>query len=250
MSISSSVFGFSRKPQTRPVSSIRMMPNARAASRVTGIAAIVTSAPDCCVRLEHVAVVHAVQLVAGQDQHVFHAGLFDVADVLPHGVGRALIPVGPGIRRLLGGQHFDEAAGEVVEAVGPANVAVQAHREELREHVDPVEPAVDAVGQRDVDQPVLGRQRHRRLRADFRERIQAVNRVRRRAPESSRCSLLHVCLSSMAPPQDRHLTTKFTNRPGTTITFTICLPASSRRHFLVGPRGLPPAAPVSRRRAP
>ena len=123
------------------------------------------------VRSEHVLEVHAVELIAGEDQHVVDAGLLDVAEVLPHGVGRALIPVGV-VERLLGGQDLDEAAVEGIEGVGRADVAVQADRVELREHVEAVQPAVDAVRQRDVDQPILAGHRHRRLRAVLGQRIQ------------------------------------------------------------------------------
>jgi long-subunit acyl-CoA synthetase (AMP-forming) len=49
---------------------------------------------------------------------------------------------------------------------------VQADRQELSQHVDPVQPAVQAVGEGNVDQPVLACQRHGRLRTVFRQRIQ------------------------------------------------------------------------------
>ena len=122
-------------------------------------------------RDDHVLEVHPVQLVAGEDQHVLDARLLDVAEVLPHGVGGALIPVGV-VERLLGGQHLDEAAVERIEGVGRADVAVQADRIELRQHVAAVQPAVDAVRQGNVDQPILARHRHRRFRAVLRQRIQ------------------------------------------------------------------------------
>ena len=96
------------------------------------------------------------------------SGCEQVAQVLAHGVGGALVPVVPVVGlvdRLLGGQDLDEAAAEVVEAVRAADVAVQAHRLELREHVDLVDAAVDAVRERNVDQPILAGQRHGRLRA-------------------------------------------------------------------------------------
>jgi len=59
-----------------------------------------------------------------------------------------------------------------VEAVRLPNVPMQTHRKKLREHVDPIEAAVDAVGKRDVDQPVLASKRHRRLGAKSGERLQ------------------------------------------------------------------------------
>ena len=69
--------------------------------------------------------VHAVELVAGEDQHVAGAVGVEVAEVLPDGVGGALVPVGR-LVGLLGGQHLDEAAAERVELVGVGDVPVQA----------------------------------------------------------------------------------------------------------------------------
>ena len=77
-----------------------------------GRAEIVTSASALLVRLQHLAEIHAIELVAREDQHVVDARLLDVPQVLPHGVGGALVPVGV-VQRLLGGQDFDEAAARM-----------------------------------------------------------------------------------------------------------------------------------------
>ena len=123
------------------------------------------------VRDDHVLEVHPVQLVAGEDQHVLDARLLDVAEVLPHGVGRALVPGGV-VERLLGGQHLDETAVERVEGVRRADVAVQADRVELRQHVAAVQAAVDAVRQGDVDQTIFSGHRNRGLGTVLGQRIQ------------------------------------------------------------------------------
>src|SRR5205085_5716272 len=86
--------------------------------------------------------------------------------------GGALVPVG-GLVGLLGGEDLDEAAVEHVELVGVADVLVQADGEELREDVDAVEVAVDAVGDRDVDQAVLAGDGHGGLGTVFGERVEA-----------------------------------------------------------------------------
>ena len=52
---------------------------------------------------------------------------------------------------------------EDVEAVGLRDVAVQALAVELGEDEDPVDAGVQAVADRDVDQPELAADRHRRL---------------------------------------------------------------------------------------
>ena len=124
------------------------------------------------VRSDHLLEVHAVELIAGEDEDVVDAGLFQVAEVLPHGVGRALIPIRV-VQGLLGGQQLDEAAAEGVERIRAADVPVEAHGVELRQHVDAVQAAVDAVGERDVDQPVLSGDRDRGLGAILGQWIEA-----------------------------------------------------------------------------
>ncbi len=136
-----------------------------------GSAAMETSAWLSSWVWTHVGEVHAVELVAGEDEHVVDAGLLDVPQVLPHGVGGALIPAGV-VERLLGGKDFHEAAVEGVEDVGAADVLVQAGGVELREDVDAVQAAIDAVGDGDVDEAVLARHRHGRLGADLGEGIE------------------------------------------------------------------------------
>ena len=110
------------------------------------------------------------------------------------------------LHRLLGGQDFDEAAAEIVEAVRAADVAVQAHRLELREHVDLVDLAVDAVRERDVDQPILAGQRHGRLGAVGRQRQQP-----RAAPaaQNYRHDVFHgSCLQQLQPQMNANANCK------------------------------------------
>ena len=122
-------------------------------------------------RFDQVAEVHPVKLVAGEDEHFVGVLALDVGDVLPHRVGRALIPV-HALVRLLRREHFDEALAEHVELVRVRDVPVQADRKELREDVNVVQAAVDAVRDRDVDEPVLAGHGHGRLRARSREWVE------------------------------------------------------------------------------
>jgi hypothetical protein len=124
-------------------------------------------------RLEQLAVIHAVQLVAGQDQDIVHAGLLQVTHVLADGVGGALIPIGAFVHGLLRGQQLDETTAEVVELIGLANVAVQANGQELGQDIDAVDTAVQAIRERNIDQTVLACQGHRGLGAILGQRIQA-----------------------------------------------------------------------------
>merc|ERR1719247_4114841 len=120
----------------------------------------VRPAPD--VRLHKVAVVHPVEVVPAQNQVVLDPvplrGL-EEPQVLPHGVGRALEPLG--VRgALLGGEDLHKAAAAGGAAaddrvVGLGHVPVQTRRVELGEAVHLVDPAVDAVAHGDVDEAVV-----------------------------------------------------------------------------------------------
>ena len=107
------------------------------------------------VALDHLAVVHAVQVVAGQDDDVLGVVALDVADVLIDGVGRAGVPVAArlgGVRR----QDGDAAVtGVEVPCLASADVGVQQVRAVLREHAHRVDTRVCAVGEREVDDSVL-----------------------------------------------------------------------------------------------
>ena len=124
------------------------------------------------VGLQHLRVVHAVELIARQDQDVARRRAPHVPQALADGVGGALEPVAAFLG-LLGGQHADERRREHVELVGHRDVLVQALRVELRQHEDLAQARVQAVADRDVDQPVLAADRYGRLRALEREREQA-----------------------------------------------------------------------------
>lgn len=124
------------------------------------------------VRLQQFAKVHAVQLVARQHQDLTTLVLLDVTDLLAHGVGGALIPV-RGLVRLLGGQNLDETLAKRVELVGIGDVPVQTHAQKLRQHVNAVEAAIDAVADGNVDQPVFSGQGNGWLAPQLGEGIQA-----------------------------------------------------------------------------
>jgi hypothetical protein len=60
------------------------------------------------VRVDHLVVVHAVEMIAGENQVVVGVVPREVPRRLPHGVGRSLVPVRI-VGRLLGGEDLDEA---------------------------------------------------------------------------------------------------------------------------------------------
>src|SRR5262249_55891748 len=90
---------------------------------------------------------------------------------LADGVGCALVP----LRRLVGllrRQDFHETPIERVELVRVRNMPMEADRQELRQDVDAVQFAVDAITDRDVDEAVLAGDGDGRLAAEFGQGIQ------------------------------------------------------------------------------
>ena len=105
--------------------------------------------------LEHAAVVHLVDVVAGEDEDVLGLLGADGVDVLVDGVGGALVP-GLG-DALHGRKNLDELAEFVGDDRAPAlaDVAIERERLVLGEDVDVAQIGVDAVGEGDVDDAVL-----------------------------------------------------------------------------------------------
>ena len=166
------------------------MPRASSALRRLGRDGDVGARGD--VRLHHLVEVHPVQVVAGEDQVVVGVQVDEVRHGAPHRVGRALEPVG-GLGRLLGGDDVDERLREVVEAVGLADVPVERRGIELRQHEDAPDAGVQAVADRDVDEPVLAADRHGRLGAAVGEGVEALALP---AAQDDRENVRHACLPS------------------------------------------------------
>ena len=86
-----------------------MMPSDCASSRPTGIRGDGDVRAGLDMLRDHPAVIHAIQLVAAQNEQVVEIVVEKVDEVFPHGVRRAFIPRGVG-ERLLRGEDFHEAA--------------------------------------------------------------------------------------------------------------------------------------------
>ena len=65
-------------------------------------------------RGQHLSEVHAVQLVARENQHGLDTVLLDVSAVLADDIGGILVSVGS-FEGLLSGNNFDESAVETIE---------------------------------------------------------------------------------------------------------------------------------------
>ena len=148
ISCSRASFGFSSKATMSPSRSKRKMPICVAVSASTGCAAMVMSALLLTMRVDELVVVHPVEMIAGEDRSYLASCCDEVPGRLADGVGGALIPVRV-VRRLLGGEDLDEAAGEAVQPVGVGDVPVERRRVELRQHEDAADVRVQAAADRE-----------------------------------------------------------------------------------------------------
>ena len=125
----------------------------------------VTSALVSSMVVQHAAVVHLVDVVAAQDDHVRRLFAADRVDVLIDRIGGAHVPVGAGA--LHGRQQLKELAQLLRHDAGPAfaDVPVERERLVLGKDVNPAQARVDAVGKRDVDDAVVAAEGHGRLGA-------------------------------------------------------------------------------------
>ena len=116
------------------------------------------------VQADHRAVVHLVDVVAREHQHVQRPVRADDLHVLPQRVGRALVPLRP--EALLRRDDLDELA-ELAAQVAPAALDVlhQRMRLVLRQHRDLPDARVHAVRQHEIHDAELAAERRRRLAA-------------------------------------------------------------------------------------
>ena len=113
------------------------------------------------VLLEHLLVIHFVDVVAGKNEDVVRLLAADRVDVLVDRVGGALIPVlrNAHLRR----QDFDEIAVPHERRPAAADVAVQAESLVLGENENAAQIAVEAIRKRDVDDSIDAAERAPRV---------------------------------------------------------------------------------------
>ena len=172
------------------------------------------------VEFQHLADVHAVDVVGAEDHHEMRIGLFDQVDVLIDGVGGAAIPVLAGrahLRRHGNDEVLLQQAGHLPAV---AQVLQQALALELDQDVDGIDAGIDQVAEHEIDDAVAPAERHRRLGSFLGQRIKP-------RPFPSR----------QHKSQDPNLHGPYSGRAGS----TPCKPGSSRDR--VGTRIMEPRAP-------
>ena len=116
---------------------------------------------------QHQLIIHFVDMVARQDDHIFRSMAFDDVDILEHRIGGAFIPLGLG-DALRSRQHV-----EAFVALGPQEVpallqmADQGMGFVLGGDADAANTGVDRIGQCEVDDARLAAEIDRRFGAAF-----------------------------------------------------------------------------------
>ena len=123
--------------------------------------------------LEHQFIVHLVNMVASQNDHIFRCIGFDDVDILEDGVGGAFIPLAFG-NALTGWQYVETFIAFGTQEIPAAlKVPDQRMRLILGRNADAANTAIERVGQRKVDDPGLAAEMHRRLCAPVGQLSQA-----------------------------------------------------------------------------
>ena len=124
--------------------------------------------------IHHLGVVHLIDVVAGEDDHILRVEPVDEVDVLIDGVGGALVPALLLVVALIGGQHLGAAMGLVqVPGLAVADVFVQLQGLILGQDAHGIDAGVDAVGQGEVNNAVLAAKGHSGLGGFFRQNIES-----------------------------------------------------------------------------
>ena len=124
------------------------------------------------VRVDHLANIHFVDVVAAEDAHDFRALVSDDVLALENGVGRAFEP-----RKacaLLGRNGLDELIENGRQSPDAGDVLFERRAFVLREDFDARKTRVDEIRQHDVDDAIAASKRHGGLRAVEGERIKAL----------------------------------------------------------------------------
>ena len=152
-------------------------------------------------RVQHLRVIHRINVVAGQDQHVLRVRHFDEVQVLVNRVRRSAVPVGALGSRIRRQDEHAAAPAVKVPSVAVAEIIVQLKRAILRQDAHALNPRMCAVRQREIDDAVLSPKRHRWFRY-----------LRRQHPETA----------ALASGQDHGQAPRF-HVPSPPIQFNICI---------------------------
>src|SRR5262245_41103148 len=115
---------------------------------------------------DEIHIVHAVQMISRKNDVLVDIPFVEEPTIFAYGVGGAFEPAWA-LGCLLRGQYFDKSLRKTggSRSIGARYMPVERCRIELRQDVNLFDFGIDAVADGDVDQTILGAQRHRRFSA-------------------------------------------------------------------------------------
>ena len=105
-------------------------------------------------KLSHFLIVHPIEVVSCQDEHIIRPHAPDFEQLLADCVCSALVPA-IAARGLFGGPNLHPSPMKSVKEVGAVDMAVQGDGVKLGEHRNTVDARVNAIADGDIDQPVF-----------------------------------------------------------------------------------------------
>ena len=124
--------------------------------------------------LHHGGIVHLIDMVTGEDDHIVGVVPVDKVDVLVNGVGRALVPAALLVVALIRGQNLGAGMGLVqVPGLAVADVFIQLQGLILGQDAHGINAGVDAVGQRKINNAVFAAEGNGGLRGLFRQDLES-----------------------------------------------------------------------------
>ena len=121
----------------------------------------------------HIGVVHLVDVVAGENDHVVGVEAVHEVDVLINGVGGAFVPAGFLVVTLIGGQNLRAGMGLVqVPGLSVSDILIQLQRLILGQNTHSVDAGVDTVAQRKIDDTVFAAEGNGRLGGFLRQNLE------------------------------------------------------------------------------
>ena len=141
-------------------------------------------------RFEHCRIVHLIDVVAGENEHVLGIVLLHEREVLIDRIRRSLKPRRL-LLRLIRRQNMYAAERAVkIPRLTVSDILVEFERLVLREHAHRIDPRIDAVAQRKIDDTILSAERDCGLRNVVCKRVQT-------APLTARKQHCHTFLLSL-----------------------------------------------------
>lgn len=104
-------------------------------------------------------IVHVIEMIACENQKIVKRRLLKILKVLPDGIGRPIVPHLLH-KRLFRADEVDLGIARMVNGIRLHDMLVEKLRKILRDDVNVINPAIEGVRQRDIDEAVFASEAH------------------------------------------------------------------------------------------